>query len=411
MDDTTRDSVADLIEPMDMIELRVTRSPWLYSSGKLPLLMRGFVSSVRRVETISDDGVPQRTISVRGQDFGKLWLINHVYSELAFAQEVPMLSAFGLFAALGMTAQQYTISDYVIAMTRNAMNPKIAKLSAIAQRIVPAFGTSRVATTEGTLIPSVAGTMRSGSLWSILDGFIDRPWNELFIADTEGGPQMVFREVPFKDITGKLIMPNANDPGTVSVDVVEVLDMNVARTDDHVANFFWVPPGTSSLDSNGYITAGEMANPDVILDTGYGNNDPDLYGARRMDASAILLGDTATGYMPDEPLEKRQASAGAVPQWFLKRAAQLKAMNRDNVVFEDGGIEMVGREEYVIGQNLQITRGDVAWEGYCHSVGHTIRPLNSWSTNVGLERGTGFLERRKTPNAYLAEGRTGPYSQ
>ena len=235
MDFTTQDSVADLIEPMDLVEIRVSREPWLYASGNLPLLMRGFVSTVRRTETMTDDGTPQRTITVRGQDFGKLWLINHVYSELAFATESGTMSAFGMFAALGMTADQYKISDYVTALTQKTMNPKVDNLSAISQRLVPSFDTSRVGTTEGTLIPSVAGTMRSGSLWSILNGFIDRPWNELFIFDTEAAPQVVFREVPYKDITGKFIMPNATDPGTVYVDISEVIQLDASRTDDHVA--------------------------------------------------------------------------------------------------------------------------------------------------------------------------------
>jgi hypothetical protein len=46
------------------------------------------------------------------------------------------------------------------------------------------------------------------------------------------------------------------------------------------------------------------------------------------------------------------------------------------------------------------------------SVGHTIMPFQTWTTQVAVERGAGFLVRNKMATSpYIAEGRKGPYDQ
>lgn len=69
------DSLYGYIEPMDMVEIRAAREPHRFAGGKLPLLMRGFISSVRRPEGIGKDGTPQRVVVLQGHDMGKLWMI------------------------------------------------------------------------------------------------------------------------------------------------------------------------------------------------------------------------------------------------------------------------------------------------------------------------------------------------
>jgi hypothetical protein len=72
MEPKAQDSLYALIEPMDMIEIRAARRPDKFAGTKLPLIMRGFVSSVRRSESMGEDGTPNRTIMIQGQDSGKL---------------------------------------------------------------------------------------------------------------------------------------------------------------------------------------------------------------------------------------------------------------------------------------------------------------------------------------------------
>jgi len=94
--------------------------------------------------------------------------------------------------------------------------------------------------------------------------------------------------------------------------------------------------------------------------------------------------------------------------WHLQRAADLKAMNRDNGVFEYGTAVVRGDESWLIGRYLSVSRGAMLSEAYLTSVAHTIMPFVTWTSNLVLERGTGFLERSKFPGSpYLAEGRPG----
>lgn len=63
-----------LIEPMDMIEIRM-RHGAPSSAASMPIIMRGYVTDVRRGEAVSGDGRPVRKVIVSGQDYGKIWQV------------------------------------------------------------------------------------------------------------------------------------------------------------------------------------------------------------------------------------------------------------------------------------------------------------------------------------------------
>ncbi|WP_188965468.1 hypothetical protein [Neoroseomonas lacus] len=56
----TLDTISAMVEPMDMVEIRAAREPHLYAGKPLPLIMRGWVSTITRDESIAQDGTPQR---------------------------------------------------------------------------------------------------------------------------------------------------------------------------------------------------------------------------------------------------------------------------------------------------------------------------------------------------------------
>lgn len=409
MDSETLDTLYARIEPMDMIEIRASRTPEQFAGDDLPLMMRGFVDSVRRSESVGDDGRPRRTVIITGHDFGKLWEIHQVFWELMIAQERPMLTAFGLQAALGIEVEMAGVSEFMQTFVDQVMNVRIDELEAFSQQTVSRF-TLDASVQQGQVIPSRVGEIPEGNYWSVVSAFADRPWNELFIRDEEDGPHVVFRETPYRGIDGKLIMPHAVDPGTVEVDIVEVVQIDVARSDARVANFFWTPPGSSSLDTSQLAVAGSLIDGSA-LDFKHGNNLPELYGERKMQVPTGLQPTDVTDLPSLSPPGQQQAQGTKYIPWYRQRAQQLQAMNRDNSVLEDGAVTIMGREDYTIGRYLRITRGDLASEAYMVSVSHSWQPLNTWTTNVSFERGNGFLERLKaTGSPYTAERQQGLYS-
>jgi hypothetical protein len=405
-----QDSVYALIEPMDMIEIRMARNASIYPGGKLPINMRGFVSTIRRVETVGDDGSPQRSVVITGQNFGKLWQINSVFWQVAYAQDTPLLTLYKVDAILGMTVGFESVSKFVSDMVTIVMNKKIADISAFANRQVLPF-TALCSVNQGQVTPAASATLSEGSLWDILTAFQDSPWNELFIQDAESGPEVVFRPAPFKDVNGNLIMPEATDPGTVSIDISDVVSQDMSRTDTQVANFFWVDPSSTSLDTNGIVTAANIVDSS-LLDFQHPNNNPILYGYRQMQGSTMLFPDGLTQMPSDVSPDDEGAESTGFPEWWKTRALQMMAMNRDNSVFEQGQLSLKGNETLKPGMYLKVQRGALASESYMTAVTHNYVPFQSYTTDVTFERGNGFIVRDNYPGSpFWAEGRQGPYTE
>ncbi|MDT8452311.1 MAG: hypothetical protein RQ936_06150, partial [Gammaproteobacteria bacterium] len=77
------DSLYSMIEPMDMIEIRMAREPHLYAT--LPVVFRGFVSSIKRSQKIGGDGKPLRRVAVSGRDWGGLMQAIQVFYKKDYA--------------------------------------------------------------------------------------------------------------------------------------------------------------------------------------------------------------------------------------------------------------------------------------------------------------------------------------
>jgi hypothetical protein len=409
MDPVSQDSLYSLIEPMDLIEIRATRRPQNYVGQDLPLIMRGFVSSVRRPESMSNDGTPNRMVVVHGQDSAKLFLIHAIWWEVAAAQGNPMLTKFPLRAQAGLKTTIIGLSDFMSTMTLEVMNPIVAGMGAYSDHKLKPFTVNATVKRGCVIIDATANYQ--GSIWNIMKQFAESPWNELFVEDTETGPVVQFRDAPYKGIDGKFVMRDAVDPGTIPLDFVDVVSWDVSRSDANIGNFFLVPPGSSMLFTNNVMGIAALVNGDP-LDFNYGNNTPKLYGEKKMVVR--------TNVVPtDLDILPAQAPAGQRPReiqkfipWHLQRMEDLKNMNRDNGVFESGTAVVRGDESWKIGRYLDITRGALKSEAYLTGVSHTFIPMSTWTSNLSIERGTGFLENAKVSGSpYLAEGRRGPYSK
>lgn len=409
LDGPTQDTLYARIEPMDMIEIRGSREPHTYSGGKLPLIMRGFVSTVRRSEAIGQDGTPQRSVIVMGQDSGKLFQIHRLFWE-AIAQNpnAPILDQFRLQAATGIEAAYLPVNAAMTQLVERVLNVRIQQMAAFAERAVPNLRV-RASVPEGLVSLNLIAPFQ-GAYWGLVELMADRPWNEAFVEDEEEAPVLVFRPAPYKNIRGEFIIPGAADPGTVELDAAQVASLDVARSDDRVANFFWVPPGSSMLDAGLAVNAASISSGEPF-DNAYGNNKPELYGVRRMSTESRLLPNEIGGFPPSLPPAERDRAVSGIVQWHIARARLLRDMNRDNSVLEDGSALVQGSEKIKPGRFLRLTRGDLVAEAYITKVTHNIAPLDGWTTQVNLERGMGFLERLRMASApFWREGRAGPYA-
>jgi len=409
-----QDSFYAMVEPMDVIEIRGARQAEKYAGRTLPLLMRGFVSQVHRSEAMSPEGEPNRAVTITGQDAGKLWMIHRLLMPAVYYGGAdPFLDLFRFQAATGMDSAYMPVAQAMRQLTERVINPKVEQLAAYSERTLRPFAVEATVA-QGTISPTVIAPFQ-GPFWQLAELMADRPWNEVFVEDMgEPGqevPTLRFRPAPYKTIAGELIMPGATDPGTVELDAAAVVQLDLNRTDGRIANFFLVPPGASLLDSQQLVTI-SMIMEGVPADFSYANNKPELYGTRVMQVTTSLL----PGGIP-QPLNQlaegqRGPAATTIVEWHRLRIAQLRAMNRDNGVFEEGSAVVRGSEELKPGRYLRLKRGELVFEGYMDQVAHAIGPLQGWTTTVQLERVTSFLERNKmTQPPYLAEGFRGPYDR
>ncbi len=406
-DPQTADTVYALIEPMDVIEIRGAREPQNYPGGTLPLIMRGFVSTIRRVESMGAGG-PERSVVIQGQDAGKLWLVNQILFETAIVTDQPYLSAFHLQTVTGIQTRLLGVSDFMTQLVQQVMNRKVSDLNAFSSGQVKPF-TVAATVTDGLIMPQAAQGFDQQPAWGLVEQFADRPWNEAFIVDLEEGPQFVFRPVPYKDINGNFL-GGAADPGTIDLDISAVVSLDVMRTDARVANFFFVPPGDSELFSGHAVAVGALISGQP-LDFDHVNNKPELFGLRKMTAATRLMPNGISDIPTKLSGDERQAAIGNVLTWAQERGLLLRDMNRDNSVLEEVAMTVKGSEELVIGQYLRLTRGDLVSTAYIASVAHNFAPLQTWTTNLTLERGDGFLVRSAAGGRpFYAEGRAGPYS-
>jgi hypothetical protein len=90
------ETVYGLVEPMDVVEIRMWGGVGA-RPAKLPIVMRGFVSSVRRTQSMGDDGRPYRSVELSGQDYGKIWQTYQVIHLAAYNAGKPLLTTYVLF--------------------------------------------------------------------------------------------------------------------------------------------------------------------------------------------------------------------------------------------------------------------------------------------------------------------------
>lgn len=422
MDQRSQDSLYGLIEPMDYVEIRMARQPHRHAGRPLPIVMRGFVCNVRRTETMTPEGRPVRAVVVSGQDYGKIFGMAQIFYDKAQAFGQDLLTTFRLFTNYGisfntMPAAQFVQEvvalvnrRYIAALRSHAKPPAAGEPGAI-------FDIQAEARVAHGVVGPYGVNPYEGSIWNFLRTWCDLPWNELFVEDRDDGVYLVYRPVPFKDLQGNLILSGATDPGQVDVTAESVVAIDVTRSDQGIANYYWVDAPRFILNSGGMLrmTAFQSAlstQTDYYL-ADYANADPNLYGLRVMELQSNQGADGQTTRGDGLPAAQQVQADSSNAAWLTQRRHELIQMNRDNVVYEAGALQVQGDEALRAGRYLHLTRGTLRSEYYVTQVDHEYVPFARFTSTVQVSRGTGFLERtrreagRQSP--YLSEGRKGVY--
>lgn len=396
------DSLYGQLEPMDMVEIRVRHNLPSATSGNPttpPIYMRGFISEVERSQEMGADGKPHRTVTIAGQDHGKLWqMINLIYTAGYLIGE-DMLTQFKLFELWGPGYKTVlTGQDFVQQVVGGILNQFLGNL-------MPSNSTNTKAVKfDIGAVPGVVSIQgaqnQGGSLYNLLTYFgdVSPGFNELYLEDREDSVYCVYRPGPFKDINGNMIQPGAVAPTTIDVQGADIIGLRVARSDANTANYYWTRAPRFELVSDAYRQlasiqgAGATEAASVNL-TRYPNSAQQYYGLRAMLNETQMGGSDMTtmtsGLLkPDQDL--RDVS---VANWINNRRAVTAAQNRDNVLLETGTARIRADERIRAGCYVNIHQGTFVSTFYVPRVELDYVYGEGMFMTLTLERGTGYTQR------------------
>ena len=398
-----------LIEPMDLVEIRMAHNPVDYATSewdyKIPVIMRGFVSAVTRNEMMNA-GVPSRSVTIAGQDMGKILNIIQIFYLYNSQLAENYLTEFRFFQKYGFEgdAKIKTAIEFTTDIIKNVINPYLKRLTAMANgesvgaKVMTSW--TPAITIQGVVSPLTISTFNNVSLYQLLATVLDvGPWNELYVEDTKDGVQMVGRPAPFLSVAGEAIQ--GVKPEEVKIDSKDVVAMNVARSDANVANYYWVQNerwGWYTNEVGRLLAMDEQAgkNGSTFIKFDYPNSDAARYGVRKLEVTSVL---GPPDYLFADSVKKQDDAkqTASLMSWVEDRRRVLAEINQDNVVFESGTMRLRGNEKIRAGMQLVLSRGkSVVSSYYVVRVSHEFIPFQGFFTNVIVERGTNFISRAQS---------------
>lgn len=418
MSDAEQDSLYGLIEPMDVVEIRMARdtSRPEYDGlpGRMPIVMRGFVSSVTRGESVTQDGKPVRTVSISGQDYGKIWQIikiiylnnwvvgEHLLTALRFAEKYKAGDTFKSASAFLREVVSQVMNQFIAGIIKKGPSGHEPAIESFKIREV---------LSRGVVSPFGVNSFEGGTLYELLANYLDvGSFNELFIEDDDEGVWVTLRPKPFKhaDASKGYINSEIESTYLARVQISDVISINTSRSDGNVANYYFVDgPKLNQIDVSMMrlqATYGDLSTFQLPDTLDFANSSASLYGVRMMTEQTQLLHPGAIGRIDGLPKDDYERETKNFEAWVNDRRRILSQENVDNVVFESGVTLMAGNEKIRPGGYIEIDRGGMKSEMYAVQVDHLFIPFRSFQTTVNFERGTGFIERVRR-----AGGRESPY--
>ena len=433
------ETVYGLVEPMDVVEIRMWCGVGVHAGSKWPIVMRGFVSDIQRGQGMSQDGRPMRSVVVTGQDYGKIWQTFQVLHIPAYTAGKALLTSFALSELYDFKAvAAMPAGEFVRTMVEKIINPHIAGF-------LPSSGSADQSDSESKrlgLSPEIPKKIQTGSSISVKHGTVGiffqsmqgsvydiikahadvGHWNELYTEDREDGVHCVYRPIPAMKLSGgktfddRKIHDDAVEPPFVVIPDNAIESVGVSRGDSTVANFFWVNNQRYDLIDDMTRRLFSLTADDGTVSTSeYANTAIKYYGVRPMYADTQMSEDTIKNANAGAPEKEHVQRDEKQLSWVEKRRKQLIETNRDNVVLERGSARVKGGPMRADGVEL-MKAGDYArfqvgrftWDAYVTQIDHEFVPYQGYTTTLSFERGEGFAKRVTSPDhaPYLTEQAT-----
>lgn len=406
IDLATLDTLYASIEPMDLIEIRMAHDPSEYAkTGTLPIMMRGFVSSVRREEAMSANGQPSRRVTVQGQDYGKIWQMFQIYYLQNQALGELYLSPFKFLEKFGTQFDtMLPVGGFFADFLAQVLDPYLQGLTWAGNKTIPGLVSqfTPAVSVDGTVSPFTLASFNGGSAWQLLSELLDvGPFNELYVEDTETAVLAVLRPTPFRSVAGDFVQSGATAE-TIRVPRSDVQSIASERSDRDVANYFWATSPHWALIRDGDLRlAAQQGSAESMQSFGEQNSSLGRYSLRRLEESTAMGPPGVLSNAGDGDANTERSAGALETGWLEQRRLTLKAQNKDNVVFESGAIRMRGNERIKPGRYVRLTpSADPRDDGpmyYAVRVDHEFMPFQGYFTTVQYERGTGFIDRAQSP--------------
>lgn len=392
------ESVYGLVEPMDIVEIRIWNGKGICPSP-LPIKMRGFVTEIVRGRQIGADGKPLRTVTVSGQDYGKVLQAYQILYLPSYSGSKPLLSGFNFFEQFGGIAQNtITGSQFIDMLLKQLINPQLDTLiptHSPMPRVIMADPQ-----TEAMLNNSYMH--QEGSVYDLMRSLLDiGHWNEFFVEDREDGVHLVWRPCPYFDLTTKTTTQDLTRPvysGIIADN--EIVSVRQSRTDENVYNYYWTTNQRFDLvdDMHRRVEAYMSGAMDSMME--YPNTAHKYYGLRAMYADSVMGPMDVDNQTSGLEQNQQDARGSSMADWLKERRDVIINNNKDNVVLEKGTIEMKGgpsrynsTEPLKAGDYIRVLDGLIQWDAYVVGLQDNFQPYRSYSSSIQFERGTGFAQR------------------
>lgn len=391
------DSIYGLIEPMDMVEIRFRHGFDDELGKEIPIVMRGFVSEVRREEAMGQDGKPARKVIVTGQDSGKIlqiFLINYL-NNLA-TSEIYLKTGFEFLQKFGTEfGQQDNAADLLKNIVKLILNPFLALIDGTANDEALKKGFVPDVTVTGAISPFGLSLFQDCSLHYMLHSIFDvGAFNELYVEDLPTSVALVLRPTPLTDVHGNPIQPGAKAK-SLEIPASDIQSLSVSRSDHNVGNWFWVQNNHWMLinDIANQLTA-QNVDAASVDKRKYPNCAANKFGFRNMHETVSMGPDVTNKNVCLFTDAECRIEDKSINTWIDERRNMLVEMNKDNAVFESGTMRIRGDEKIKAGMILMVKRGDGRTDQY-YAVGvdHDYVPFQGFFTTVHFDRGTGFISR------------------
>lgn len=394
------DTIYSLIEPMDMVEIRFCHDASQMANKEPPIVMRGFVSEIRRDEAMGQDGKPSRKVVISGQDSGKLLQIYLIYYLNNLAIGEAFLTGYNFLQKFGEEfGKQQEVAEFFVDVVNEVLNPFMKSVVGVAKDDALKNGFVPLSTISGAISPFILSSFKDVSLYQMLRSLFDvGAFNEMYVEDRPTSVALILRPAPFYDTTGKAVQADASVEYE-NVPENDIQSLMVSRSDSQVGNWFWVQNNrwmmVNDIQNQLYAQSANVASVDK---RSYPNCAEAKFGFRNMHESVSLgpptklVNDTSSGTAADV-----EADNMTMQTWLDNRRIILGDMNKDNAVFESGTMRIRGNELVKAGMILKVERGEGRVDQY-YAVGvdHDFVPFQGFFTTVQFERGTGFISRAQS---------------